>query len=131
MPIRRWGKRKYGGELEFDKGVSIQAINRRIKDLGFEIYRIGHDEPFEFPVYAFRKHGKSKVKHKIKNSSIRVYALGDYSVEEWRRNLLRKLRETNPRYEKAATERERKKKRRREARKLTSNTKRNKNGKDL
>lgn len=109
--VRRYGKRRFGGDLEYNKGITIKKINLNIKDLGYQIYKAGFDE-YDFPHYGFRPIGK--VTHKLKNPVVRVYALGDYTIKEWRGVLFKLLKETSPRYLKAAQERERKKKRRRE-----------------
>jgi len=108
--MRRFGKRRVGGELEYNKGVTVKAINREIKDLGFQMYFNGYDE-LDFPSYGWRPIGR--VTHRLKNPVITVYALGDYTIPEWKHELYLRLRETDPKFEIAAKNRQRKKRRRR------------------
>lgn len=105
---RRYGKRNIGAELEYNKGITVKKINKAIKDLGFQMYMAGYDE-FEFPNFGFRPIGK--VTHKIDNPIVQVYAIGDYTIKEWRGILFKLLKDTNTRYPHAARERERKRKR--------------------
>lgn len=108
--MRRYGRRRLGGSLEYNKGITVKAINKEIKDLGFKLSFYGYDE-LDFPSYKFSPIGR--VTHQLLNPVIKVYALGDYTVKEWKHQLYLKLRETSPAYEVAAKNRQRRKRRRR------------------
>jgi hypothetical protein len=108
--MRRYGRRLLGGDLEYNKGVTVKLINKEIKDMGFKMEFYGRDE-LDFPYYRFLPIGK--VTHYLDNPVIKVYALGDYTVKEWKGILYKKLKETDPRFAIAAKNRQRKKRRRR------------------
>lgn len=121
--MSRWKKQTFSKDLEVHKKVGIKQINIAIKDLGYQLCKDGLGE-LQFQRLLFRIRPGSKVTHKLANPKILVYAIGDYTIEEWRGILFKKLYETSPKYLHAASERERKKKRRRE--KKTTEKKRKK-----
>jgi hypothetical protein len=115
--MRRFGRREIDGSLEYNKGVTVKAVNLEIKDLGFQMYFNGYDE-WGFPWYGFRPLGR--VTHRLKTPTVICYAIGDYTIAEWKGVLLKLLKETDPRYETAALNRQRRKRRRRETKDDTS-----------
>lgn len=102
--IRRFGKRKWGGELEVNEGVTVKKINIAIKDIGFRMDFTGYDE-YWMPHYAFSPIGR--VTHHLTSPEVMVYALGDRTVAQWKSYLLRMLYDEHPEWRKAAYERER------------------------
>lgn len=92
MGSRVFGKRKIPKSLEYNSNVTIKKINVHIKDLGYRVRFAGYDREYLFPCYSFYPIHSTSVK--LINPIIMVYALGDYTIEEWRKQLEIKLLET-------------------------------------
>ena len=94
MAKNRYGKRKIPKDLEVNSGITVKKINLDLKEMGYMIKFTGFEPKYEFPTY--RIHSISAAAIPLEDNFWMVYALGDYTVEEWRREVIKRLRTQNP-----------------------------------
>ena len=101
MQLKKYG-RFDGGELVRYPDVTVKSVNKKLKVSGYIIKFAGYDTEWSWPVYRFDR--LPNTKHAVSDPFVRVYALGDYSEEDWLRTLIKRLRKTSPQAANRATE---------------------------
>ena len=91
MPRKnRFGKRMIPKDLEVNRGITIKKINVALKDYGYQLRFTGYEPEYEFPTYAV--YTISPLSPAILHNAWRVYAIGDYTVQQWCRQVVQRLR---------------------------------------
>ena len=91
MPRKnRFGRRMIPKDFEVNKGITIKKINVALKDYGYQLRFTGYEPEVDFPTYAV--YTISQYSPTIANNAWRVYAIGDYTVKQWVREVIKRLR---------------------------------------